>query len=75
MAGQRAFNLLKDYVRSADTDSLIPPFNNEELRSILEDINVAFNENHIDAWVLLFNSIGNSAKIWFFQTGIPGNEG
>jgi hypothetical protein len=49
MAGQRSFNLLKDYVRSADTDSLIPAFDNEELRNILEEINVAFNENHNDA--------------------------
>lgn len=49
MAGSRAFNLLKNYHRSSDAETIIPSFNDEELRNILEEINVAFNENHIDA--------------------------
>lgn len=45
----KAFNLLKNYHRSADGDTLIPTFNDDELRSILEEINIAFQENHLDA--------------------------
>lgn len=49
MSGSRAFNLLKNYHRSSEAESIVPAFNDEELRSILEEINVAFQENHLDA--------------------------
>lgn len=47
MSGQRAFNLLKQHQMSSDR--LIENFNGEDLRAVLEEINVAFRENHSDA--------------------------
>ncbi|KAG5677377.1 hypothetical protein PVAND_007141 [Polypedilum vanderplanki] len=47
MSGQRAFNLLKTHQQSSDR--LIDNFNAEDLRAVIEEIKVAFSENHQDA--------------------------